>query len=672
MTSAARARIAAAASIAAMLMLAGRTRAQVAPAEEGPIVVGRQEKLPPFSLAMPHGSLDFLGFYSQDHEKSSIAGSTDSDETTFEEALTLETTGHIIHPNLVDLHLKGTFGLTQDEFHSTDFDDKSNSTIYLWDAQANLFREQKISSMLYTSRTDQLVDRAFGPSLRDIYTVYGDLIQIRSQSMPTTFRLYRDEQEQQDLSGNQDYAYNENVFEWHTDAQPTEHQFLTWDYRALMSEQDSNGEIDNSTGQSASLGHSISFGPQYRYSLGSTVSYSSSSGDFGSDRFHWDELLHVNHTKNFETEYEYLMDKQDIQGTEQTYQRATADFEHRLYESLVSHGKLGYVQLDYSGGAATKDVFAQSDFTYTKRVPLGRLLGTMNLGYDVRSTDSIGDAIPVVDQPVTFNSFQPILVPGTTVIPGSVVIRNSTTNVPYTPGLDYTVTERPDGVRIDPVVGGAIPQGEPVLLNYVLGPQPESTLDTFQFSIGMRYDITRGLMRGFSPYARFGLVEQDVSGGDGLIIADSIRDYVVGADYHIGDITLTGEYEDYQSKIIPFTAVRLAARYDHNFSTDTQVTLNTSYTLLDYTKQGERTENYLASLSFAHRLTRELFIAGSANWIMVEDSLGGSTQGTQELLELRWRRRQLEFYARVRNSNLRGDETSSDFQFVQVGLSRKF
>jgi predicted porin len=211
-----------------------------------------------------------------------------------------------------------------------------------------------------------------------------------------------------------------------------------------------------------------------------------------------------------------------------------------------------------------------------------------------------------------------------------------------------------------------------VLLNYVIGPQPESTLNTFQFSIGLRYDITRGFLQGFSPYARFGLVEQDVSGGGGLIIADSIRDYIVGADYHIYDITLTAEYEDYQSKIIPFNAVRLSARYDHNFSSDTQVTLSTSYTLLDYTMQGERTENYLASVSFTHRLTRDLFLTGSANWIMVDDSIGGSTEGAQELLEVRWRRRQLELYARVRNSNLRGDQTSSDFQFVQVGLSRKF
>lgn len=656
-------------AVASLLSAAAVAHAQ----DEGPIVIGRQEKLPPFALAMPHGSLDLLGQYSSDKVESDLSGTSKSNETLFEEALTLETTGHIVHPNLADLRLKGTFGLAQSQFDGTDLEDQTSSTIYLWDAQANIFREQRISNMVYTSRSDQLVDRNFGPSLREVYTTYGDLLQIRSQSVPTTFRIYRTEQEQLDLSGDDDFKFSENVFEWHTDSQPTPHQFVTWDYRVIQSEQSAATGPDNSSvGQSASLGHSIGFGPEYRYSLGSSLSYSDASGSYGSEQLRWDEILHINHTKNFESEYEYLLDSQTTGGVEQTYQRGTADFRHRLYQSLVSHAKLGYLQLDFSDGSATKDWFANSDFTYTKKVPYGMLLGTMAAGYDLRTTSGGSDDVPVLGQPITFGpDLQPVIVPGVTIIPSSIVLRDSTGRQ-FIEGIDYTVSTRPDGVQIDRALGGAIDANAPILLDYTAGPQPEAELSTVQFSLGMRYDISRGFLKGLSPYARFGLVEQSVEGGGGLIVPDSVRDYVGGVEYRFLDVTLTAEREMYQSKVIPFDATRLSARWDHRISTETVLTLRSSYSKIDYTRQQETTTDIISGITIEHRLTRELFVSGSADWVHSDDSIGGTTQGTQELLEIRWKRRQLEMYARARNSNLEGERSSTDFQLFQVGISRKF
>src|SRR5262245_19247854 len=123
--------VAAGICLAVMLMTQsiapGQLQTQAPPAaqDEGPIVVGKQEKYPPFALSMPHGSIDLLAMYASDRSSSTITGTTNARETLFEEALTLETAGHIIHPNFLDLYAKGTFGLTQDDFEGDVQDNKS-------------------------------------------------------------------------------------------------------------------------------------------------------------------------------------------------------------------------------------------------------------------------------------------------------------------------------------------------------------------------------------------------------------------------------------------------------------------------------------------------------------------------------------------------------------------
>ena len=80
--------------------------------------------------------LGLLGQYA--HNESQAGGRRDEvSELRFEESLTLETKGHLVHPNLIEFpKLEGTFGVTQSDFEVNGEESRADSEIYEFDARA--------------------------------------------------------------------------------------------------------------------------------------------------------------------------------------------------------------------------------------------------------------------------------------------------------------------------------------------------------------------------------------------------------------------------------------------------------------------------------------------------------------------------------------------------------
>ncbi len=640
-------------------------------AQDEPVVVGKQEKLPPFGLTRPSVAFNFLGQYSHDSSKSNTAAETQTNETNFEETLSLDTTAYYIHPNFLNIPFHGEFGLRQETFDSESTDDRRNSILYLWDTEAQFFREQPLNFSLYTRRSEDIVDQAFAESFRSIYTVYGGVLTTRNK-FPTILRVYREEQRQVTLGGTDDFSLNDNVLEWHTDTIPAPNQTLNWDYRLNQTDQQSqSGVSDSSTGQSATLGHTIAFGPGNAYTLNSTGIYSDTTGNFATERFHLDERLKLRHSPKFETEYEYIFDQQNTLGVDRTLQRGTAKLRHQLYESLHTNAQIGILQLDADSASQTRDIFSTLDFEYTKKVPHGEFHGNLDLGYSYRTMSESSSPVAVVDQPGFFSGFEPIIIPGQTIDPNSLFITSPKGQI-YVEGVDYTVTPRPDGVRIDRIIGGAIPADSAVLMDYTLLPVPDTDIRTSSLGLSFRYDILDGPLKGLSPYIRMAFIDQNVQGGGGIIEPASVRGYIAGADYRIWDLTLTGEYEWYDSTLVPFDAVRFIAQLNHRISGDTLVTGYASYVHTDYTSLDQQNTTFNGTVTVTHFLTRNLLISAGLNWVDLDDSVTGHTQGLQEIIDLRWHNRQLDVFARIRNANRTTDDEDTSFQFFELGLRREF
>src|SRR5215217_2733231 len=92
-------------------------------AQDAPVVLGGQKQHETFTLENIHTYADFLYRRTDDSIKPVNVPRQTFTQDHLEETFTLESTGYIYHPNLIDLNLNGTFGLTEDFINSSSGDD---------------------------------------------------------------------------------------------------------------------------------------------------------------------------------------------------------------------------------------------------------------------------------------------------------------------------------------------------------------------------------------------------------------------------------------------------------------------------------------------------------------------------------------------------------------------
>ena len=104
-------------------------------------------------------------------------GETRSEETVFEESLSLETEGYMFHPNILEFGLAGMFGLVQEDFEDL-IDGRlretsSSGNLLEFDVHAQAFKRGTYPMSAFAQRRRGLVPRPFLPSLETITTNYG-------------------------------------------------------------------------------------------------------------------------------------------------------------------------------------------------------------------------------------------------------------------------------------------------------------------------------------------------------------------------------------------------------------------------------------------------------------------------------------------------------------------
>ncbi|CAN5464589.1 hypothetical protein BH10PLA1_BH10PLA1_03240 [soil metagenome] len=656
-------------AVAMVLLLNGGALAQ---SDDSP-VYGVRQRPPTVGFDRINGDLSLTARASSDSDKSSNGGRNTAKELVTEEKLTLNTNGYIVHPNLLQLHLNGTFGLTQDSLSQNGEHQQDNGTLYAWDTSAVIRRNSGAPLTLYSSQSRTLVDRSFGPTLEDTSTTYGALWQIQSKYVPTEFRVYHITETQSALSSNEsDFTLDRSAFDWHSEARPTVRQQLDWNYHLESSQQSSaSGDSESSDAQSASLSHSISFGQRDASLLNSSVSWSHVTGLFPIDTKRWDETLRLQHTSTFETTYQYTADEQQYDAITQTRQRGVIGFRHRLYDSLITTGRTGWQQISLSDDSQSTDWFDSLDFNYHKKVPHGLLIDTLNLSYDRQVNGATSNAVPIRNEPLVFGSFAPVTIQQQNIVPSSVVIRNAAGQI-FNPGDGYTVLPVPGGIQLQPTPGGPFSLNEPLFLFYDIGATPQNVVTSKGLSLSTRYEIQKGWLTGVSPYGRYGILNQTVEGGLDTVLPNSTRSYTYGVDYHIWDFRFKAEREVVDSDLFPYDTNRLEARFDHRVSADTTVSLDSTFTSTNYPVQNDHIETWLISGGASKQISREIYLSGSVSWIDINDDISGRTRGLEESLQLTWQHRQTEVFTRVRNSTLETEQDDRSFQFLEVGIRREF
>ncbi len=662
---------------AAALAAPGVCRAQPVQ-EEGPVIIGeREQRLRWFILDDFSASLDFYARYDRNSIDSEGLGTREDEELLFRESVGIDSRFFLGHPNLVDVTAQASLGI-EDNFIDSETEGLEN------EHETSLFNEFNINALvlgagpapvtLFARRNESLLDRAFIGSVDSRTTEFGGFVRTFLDTAPTTIGYTHRIEEQDDALGLNDDTLTQDTFTVQTIWSPNDRHSLSFDYTLDFVDEARANAFDTSfTRHDATLIHEYKFGADERHNLRSSLRLLDQSGDFEQRTARLFETLTLRHTDTFETRYDLTLEDRDIRGQSQNNYRGLVTARHELFDSLVTTATAGASRFELSDENFTSDEYrAGVDWEYTKRVPLGRFDATLGLNYAMQEDSSRGEEIQFLDAPRTFPPAAPILLTGANILPNSVVVTDSSGVRRYVDGLDYRQRDFADRIEISRIVGGNITDGETVLIDYTLGPEPAATIDTFAFNIGTRYTIDEGPLTGLSPYAEYRDVSQEISPSSPTRIPFDIRSFRGGADYRVGRFTFNGEYENQDSSISPFDAYRASARYDHRLGINAFFRADLSHETIDFQDDGSKIDLDRALVEYGYQFASGLQIRLRALYRYEQDSLAGDTEGFEQSVELDWQIRQTRIFASLRNAMLESENETSDSQTLIFGLRREF
>ena len=622
-------------------------------------------------------SLEFFTRYRKDELNSSSGPDRTDTELFFRETVGITSRSYIGHPNLVDLTIDASVGIednfidseTQgiDNGHETDFVDR-------FDITALILGESPAPTTVYARRDETLLDREFAGSIDNRTTEVGASVRTFMETAPTTFRYFHREQSQKDQIGLVDDSTTQDTFAVQSFWSPSDTQRLSIDYSLDVVDESRLGGVSTEyTRHDAIIIHELDFGPEDKHNLRSTARVFDQQGDFPQRTLRLSEILTLDHSDTLETKYFLTLEDREVRTQEQQLVRGSAQVRHRLFDSLVSTFRAGGSHTELSDDDFTSDqVFAEANFDYTKRVPLGRLRAAVALAVDQVEDSDRGTTIAFADQARTFNDPFPIELERRNIIPGSIHVTDLTGTTTYLEGFDYTVRVLANSIELRRVVGGAIADGQSVLIDYDVGPEPASTTTTSVGSVSVRYTVEEGTLRGLSVYSDYRDVSQEIDSDSSLLIPNESRKLRVGAEYIRKPFTFRAEYETQDSTNSPFNTYRLEARYDQRMGWNSYISASATHEHIEFTDDNNTLILTRLSGEWSYSFAENLDMRLQLIYRDEQEDLSGSTRGLEQGLEVNWRKGQTTAFVGVRNAFLESDSEDRLSQSFTFGLRRLF
>ncbi|MBL4699920.1 MAG: hypothetical protein JKX85_01555, partial [Phycisphaeraceae bacterium] len=472
-------------------------------AQEGPILITQRQKIDKFGFTNIQAAAELIFHFQRDENTSSNNNNSNTSsitENNFKETFNLSADSYIIHPNLVDLSLGGSFGLTQNSV-TGNTNSSTLGTALSYNATATFLRKEYAPLTLFALRSTNRVHSQFSGTTQNTSDTFGADLSIRSLTFPTQLHLEHRTSTQDDPTDQRTSQTIQDTFTWHTDYQPADSQTIDMDY-TFNSEEQTGSSINSYQSHDLTVHHDLRFGPDNHYSLDSRLNHLTQTGSTQLTRWRLDESLNMPHSDTFRTQARYSYNQEQRLANEQASHRVSAGFTHRLYKSLTTHANVGIVSTDNGAQGSYFEKHANIQIDYRKRVPLGILSIDLSATISQENNNQQSLTVNIFDEPFVYTDPLPITINRRNIINGSIIVHNAAAII-YIEGLDYTLNHFIDFVRLTVPLGSSINNGDTVFITYSATSDPSNTTTTFGQGINIRYAIDQGFFKGLDIYASF-------------------------------------------------------------------------------------------------------------------------------------------------------------------------
>ncbi len=640
----------------------------------------------PLQLTDMGGYVEFVSeVRRQKQESQDVANERAANETVFRENLFLETHGYSYHPNLFEFSLGGLFGLVQHRWKETatagfEQDGRNNGTVLGFEMEGLFLQKKNYPGRVYARRAQTLEPRMFRPSVETTINEYGLDWNYISDKVPTRFQVgYTDilldpRDTQEENGGRRDFRIR-----FETGYNHNKHNELSFVYQ-FDDVKERLFEYDVQSHE-ATLAHKWEFGSDRQHRLDSKLDFLSQEGSQNLRWVRWREDLRFEHFESLRSWYRFELfnrrrdSRFGLPSLRENRVYLAGTLEHRLFESLVSQLSAYGQYQDFREGVKLDRFGINGTVDYRKTNPVGILRANYRIGYD-REKRTGGDAFGEVFAAAhTFIDPDPIVLRTPNIVAPTIVIFAEDNLTLYSQGSDYLVHVIGNFVEIERVPTGRIRDGETVLISYVFNVGGNFTRTTYTQNFNVRQDFNFGL----APYYRLRWQDENISPLlETGVIPEDITSHTVGAEYRWRSFRITGEYEDHDSNLRPFRAVRLSTSYSHRFFFGAQGSVRASYQdirfdlPLDPIRDTRRTRFWAIEGRYRHPITRTLLVEGAVLYRDLDDDFSGDNNGYDVDLSLEWDIRQVQVRVTYEFAQFDSSFNKTNSQQLYVQVRRDF
>jgi len=612
---------------------------------------------------------------------------TTESERFFEETLSVNSTGYVYHPNLLEWFGDVRVGLVQQSITVNNQTNAGLGQIKGYNISGLFLREKPVSLMLFSSDMRSFINRDFASSTDLKSTRNGGQIMLKGD-VPMTLmfeKVTMDENSglrtDQRTTRHIKYTASQQRFkdaqiEFKFDHEETDE---TVTFRPSQGGQQTTDHLPYVRDE-ADLMSLIKFGAaEHPSTLGLHGRTLQRLGTFPERIRSGDLNLDLAHTKTFSTFYRALYSETQTDVDQERNADGSVGFNQKVYDSLDIGGHVDGQKYQFSDGTRTqKAAFLTLD--YRKKTPIGRYSSSLLLGERDTSEQTKNGEESIRGEWVLMNgflNFVPLSRPN--IVLGSIKVWNTTRTIEYRQGLgnDYELQTIGTITQIEPLPGGGIGPAQTVLVDYAVV-APENAKWTTDFSTwNNRLQLPEVIP--IAIYYNFNRQADHLTSGKDPGILDIETGRLAGIQFDKWGLTITGEHETRDQKLSPpTTADRVRALYVMRLARDVDLSVGGTDERLVYRQARqfnlEPGRDRLNTLQGYARMTFRL----QRSLLLHVDAEYDKTQGLQNRIlkqvgvGVEWSYRDLEIQVEAKQSNYVQEKTTGQSQSLLFSVRRRF
>ena len=640
----------------------------------------------PLGLTDTGGELYLRGNFKSVTQTASDGTKSVEDDKFFEETLELRGRGYVYHPNLLDWFGSVRLGLTQQEITIDQQKQSSSGNLLGYNLSGLFLREKAVSASVFSSQSQQMIDRDFASSTKLEYgrtgvqlLKKGDLpmsLLVERVTMKEDSGLRLDDRTTDHLRFTAADQRNPNrLLELIYDREAVDETIIT---RPLGVGGGGASETDRFpyTRDELNLNGLVRFGPADLQSrFGAHARMMDRVGTFPDRVREGDASLDLAHTKTFSTFYRglYLLDETDTDRDVTT--NAEVGFTKHIYESLDITGRLiaNDRQLQ-DGSQKTRGGFL--DFAYRKETPVGQLNLGLMLGRENTDQSAPSGQLFIRGQSITLTGTTFFPLGHANVLTGSILVTNVARTITYVEGTDYELRITGSITEIARIPAGAILDGQEVLVDFTILTSEQATWTTDHLNWTNRLQL-KDLPLAF--YYNYHLRDDNLVSGLDPGNLDRQRGHLAGVELSLKDLQVVLEREIRDQLLFPpWTADRVRAHYTWRPTRDVDVAVGGGAEHLVYRNiqqfDLEPGQDTMDSLNGYGRLTAKLRadLLGLLEVEYLKTSGRENRKLTRLSVGVEWHYRDLDLSIQAREAAYQQEQNSGTTESIMFILRRRF